>query len=141
MTKQENPIPQGRYVPAVRFGGIVCTAGMTPRQNGVLIQTGKVEAAAPLETYREAVRQAAKNALTAAENMAAEGERVVQLLSVSLFINAAEGFSAFSALADFASEYFCEQLGAAGLGGRAAVGVAGLPGNAPVELQLTAVIR
>lgn len=62
------PIPQGKYVPATRFGSLIFTAGMTPRKNGVLILSGKVTAEQPLESYRDAVYQAASNALIAAQN-------------------------------------------------------------------------
>ena len=44
MAKEANPIPQGKYIPATRFGNMIFTAGMTPRNNGVLIRTGKVKA-------------------------------------------------------------------------------------------------
>ena len=57
--KKANPIPQGKYVPATRFGDLIFTAGMTPRKNGVLIQTGKVSASEPLDSCRDAVRQPA----------------------------------------------------------------------------------
>ena len=63
MTK--NPIPQGHYRPAARYGNLVCTAGMTPRKDGVLLFAGKVRKDEPVEIYREAVEQAAKNALQA----------------------------------------------------------------------------
>ena len=49
MGKEANPIPQGKYVPAVRFGDLVFTAGMTPRNNGVLIKEGKVLCADAIE--------------------------------------------------------------------------------------------
>ena len=74
--KQSNPIPQGMYVPANRFENLIFTAGMTPRDNGVLIKTGKIAIADPIEDYRDAVRQAAKNALTAARNKLEEGEHI-----------------------------------------------------------------
>lgn len=133
----KNPIPQGKYVPATRGGQMIFTAGMTPRNNGVLIFTGKVKGEEPLETYRDAVRQAAANCLTAARNKLAEGERIRQVLSMTVYINAAPGFSTHAKLADFASEYLVEELGEAGVGARAAVGLASLPGDAPVEIQLT----
>ena len=59
MGKEANPIPQGKYVPATRFGQLIYTAGMTPRKNGVLMMEGKLGQAANLEDYREAVVQAA----------------------------------------------------------------------------------
>lgn len=60
-----NPIPQGHYKPAVRYGNIVFSAGMTPRKDGVLLMSGKIETNIPTENYCAAVRQAVSNALTA----------------------------------------------------------------------------
>ncbi|MBP1932813.1 RidA family protein [Ammoniphilus resinae] len=133
-----NPIPQGRYVPASRFGNLIYTAGMTPRNNGVLIQTGKVMTAEPLASYKAAVRQAVENALVAAKNTLSEQDRMEQILSLTVYINAEETFQAHASLADYASEYLYEELGDKGIGSRAAIGVASLPGNAPVEVQLIA---
>lgn len=132
----KNPIPQGKYVPATRGGQIIFTAGMTPRNNGVLIFSGKVKADEPLETYRDAVRQAAANCLTAARNQLAEGESIQRVLSMTVYINGEAEFNSHAKLADFASEYLVEELGQAGVGARAAIGIASLPGNAPVEIQL-----
>ena len=52
MAKEANPIPQGKYVAATRFGNLIFTAGMTPRNNGVLIRTGKVKASDDIADYR-----------------------------------------------------------------------------------------
>lgn len=87
MSTNQNPIPQGKYVPATRDGCMIFTAGMTPRSNGVLIFSGKVKAEEPLETYRDAVRQAAANCLTAARNTLAEGEQIQKLLYMTVYIN------------------------------------------------------
>ena len=134
--KEANPIPQGMYVPANRFENLIFTAGMTPRLNGVLIKTGKIAISDPIEDYRDAVRQAAKNALTAARNKLEEGERIERILLITAYVNAEEGYTTQAKIADHASEYFCEELGDAGIGSRAAVGVASLPGNAPVEISI-----
>ncbi|RFU70280.1 RidA family protein [Peribacillus saganii] len=139
-SKNDNPLPQGKYIPAVRFENLIYTAGMTPRNNGVLIQSGKVSAEQPVDTYKAAVRQAVTNALTAARNTLLEQEQLAQILSLTVYINAEEGFQAHSSLADFASEYLYEELGNAGIGSRAAIGAASLPGNAPVEIQLIAAV-
>ncbi len=138
MEKKADPKPQGNYVPAVRHGDIIYTAGMTPRRNGILLKEGKILASFPAEEYRDALRTAAENALTAAENRLKQNERIVQILSVTVFLNAEEGFTAHPKIADFASAYFKERLGDAGIGCRAAVGVASLPGNAPCEIQIIA---
>ncbi|MDF2676983.1 MAG: putative translation initiation inhibitor, yjgF family [Bacillota bacterium] len=138
--KQSNPIPQGKYVPATRGGNFIYTAGMTPRNNGVLILTGKVKYDEPIETYREAVKQATKNSLTAARNMLKENEQLERVLSLSVFVNADENFTDHSKLADFASDYLFDELGEAGIGCRAAIGVYSLPGNAPVEVQMVLMV-
>ena len=134
--KKANPIPQGKYVPATRFGDIIVTAGMTPRKNGALIQTGRVLKDAPLEDHKDAVRQAAENALTAARNQLAEGERIVHIMSMTVYVNAEDGFTAHAKIADFASDYLSKELGDASPMARVSIGVATLPGNAPVEIQL-----
>lgn len=139
MEKRPNPIPQGKYVPATRSGNLIFTAGMTSRKNGVLILSGRIKADEPLETYREAVYQAADNALTAALNKLNTGESI-QILSLMVYVNAEDGFTVHSKLADFATDYLCEKLGSAGVAARAALGVASLPGNAPVEIQIVCAV-
>ena len=108
--KTKDPVPQGKYVPATRGGSLIFTAGMTPRKDGVLQFSGKVEAGEPLEKYREATRLAAANALTAARNRLEPGEKISRVLSMTVYVNAGEGFTAHSKIADFASEYLCEEL-------------------------------
>ncbi|HHV65627.1 MAG TPA: RidA family protein [Peptococcaceae bacterium] len=139
--KPNIPIPQGKYVPAVRHGDLVFTSGMTPRDGDVLVLSGKVRADEPLVTYREAVRLAAANALEAARNMLDKNEKLAKVLSMTVFIQAEESFTAHPRLADFASEYLYEELGPDGIGCRAAVGVSSLPGNAPVEIQMVVSVK
>lgn len=132
----KNPVPQGKYVPAVRTGDLIVTAGMTPRKDGVLMQKGKVTAQKPLEDYKDAVVLAAQNALTAARNQLKGGEIIQQVLLMNVYINAAPDFLTHPKLADFASEYLTEQLGKAGVCARCALGMGNLPGDAPVEINL-----
>lgn len=139
-TDQTNPIPQGKYVPATRVGAFIYTAGMTPRDNGVLIQQGKVLTNEPHVTYKKAVEQAMANALKAATSMLTEGEEFGQIALMTVYVNAEETFGAHARIADFASEYAYEQLGDVGIGSRAAIGVASLPGQAPVEIQLVVAV-
>lgn len=132
------PIPQGNYVPASRTDNIVFTAGMTPRDNGELIQTGKVKISEPVESYKNAVIQATLNALHAAENILSEDERLTKVLFLTIYVNAEEGYTNHAKIGDIASSFLYEKLGEAGIGSRAAIGVASLPGNSPVEVQLVA---
>lgn len=140
MTPASQPVPQGDYVPARRLGGVIHTSGMTPRRDGVLIRQGPVGAGEPIEAYREAVELACGNALAAARGVLEPGETLAGILNMTVFIAAEAGFQAHSRLADFASALCRRDLGQAGIGARAAVGVATLPGNAPVEIQLVAFV-
>lgn len=137
----KNPIPQGKYKPAVRYGNLVYTAGMTPRKDGVLLLSGKIRADEPLETYAPAIVQAADNALTAARNCLGEGEKIAQVLSLTVYVNAESDYTTHAKVGDVASAYLYEQLGDAGIGPRAAIGIATLPGNAPVEVQIVAAVE
>lgn len=134
------PVPQGDYRPATRYGSLVFTAGMTPRADGMLIRTGRVPRDAELEDYRDAVVLACSNALTAAHGMLGEDETLSTVLSMTVFVASEEGFTDHSRLADFASEFLKAELGPGGIGSRAAVGVASLPGGAPVEIQIVAAV-
>jgi enamine deaminase RidA (YjgF/YER057c/UK114 family) len=135
------PIPQGRYIPAVRHADIIYTSGMTPREAGELKFVGPIGANDDLETHRAAVELATTNALIAAEHQLQPGERLTLILQLNVFINAEQGFTAHAALANFASNLIAERLGKSCLGSRAAIGVATLPGDAPVEITLVAAAK
>ena len=79
--------------------------------------------------------QAAQNALAAAQGALEAGERLLGLLSLTVYVNAPAGFQGHSRVADLASQWFYEQLGEGAICPRTAVGVSSLPGDAPVELQ------
>ncbi|HEY0208874.1 RidA family protein [Acerihabitans sp.] len=134
------PVPQGQYQPAKRQGDWVFTSGMTPRRGGILTMQGPVSAGRPLSDYQSAVVLACTNAVEAIQGLLAGGETIGGVLSMTVFIAGDSDFQAHSRLADFASEYLFATLGQAGIGARAAVGVATLPGNAPVEIQLIAAV-
>jgi enamine deaminase RidA (YjgF/YER057c/UK114 family) len=137
MDKTIKVVPQGKYRPATRFGGLIFTAGMTPRLNGKLIKTGQVKASEPVENYRDAARQAACNAVLAAESLLNADEKKLFVIALTVYINAGEGFELHSKVADFVSEYLKESTSVSNdAGSRTAVGVASLPGNAPLEVQM-----
>ncbi|MEK4427160.1 RidA family protein [Solibacillus sp. FSL K6-1523] len=136
MMSVKSPIPQGKYVPAKRVGNLIFTAGMTPRENGVLIQSGKIKSDFEIEHVKPAIRLAAMNTLSASEKLLNENEKIESVISMTVYINTEGDFELHSSIADIASEYYVELLGEAGIGSRAAIGVASLPGNAPIEIQL-----
>lgn len=137
-TPSGQPIPQGLYTAATRHGSLIFTAGMTPRDNGVLQFTGLVAADADPALHRDAVVLACRNALLAAQAQLVAGERLSAIVSLTIYIAAEHGFTLHSRLADFASAFLRSELGPVGVGSRAAIGVASLPGNAPIEVQLIA---
>ncbi|QQD85060.1 RidA family protein [Jeotgalicoccus sp. ATCC 8456] len=136
MSELNKPVPQGNYKPASRFKNIISTAGMTPRKNGELIQSGRILHTESIESYREAILQAIDNAYSAAMALVSDDEVVKQVLSMTVYVNADDDFTSHSKVADIGSDYLFNNLGQAGIGSRAAIGVKSLPGNAPVEIQL-----
>lgn len=132
--------PQGHYLPAVVHGGIAYSAGMTPRVGGELLSTGRVGAEVALEQARDLAGHAAANALSAVAAAAGGLDRIARCLRLTVYVAAAPGFTAHSQVADGASALLRERLGARGAAARSAVGVAGLPSGAPVEVELTAAL-
>lgn len=132
----EQPIPQGKYLPAVRHADLIYTSGMTPRKAGILIYSGKIRASDPIEIHRNALRLATLNALASAQNLLVEGEKISIILQLTVFLNAEPEFTSHPKIADYASEVLIEHLGPGSIGSRAAVGVASLPSGAPVEIAL-----
>lgn len=134
----QQPIPQGRYVPAVRHADLIYTSGMTPRIDGKLQHKGKVCVGDPLEKHQAAIELATANALTAIEDLLQDGERIKMILQLSVFINAQNSFTAHADLANFASNKIADEIGESCIGSRAAIGVATLPGDAVVEITMVA---
>jgi len=132
------PVPQGAYRPAARHGDLIFSSGMTPRRGGVLVHKGRMRAADPGEAHQDAVVLATLNALTAAQGCLAEGERIAVVVQLTVFLNSEPEFSAHSKVADFASATLIAQLGPDCIGSRAAIGVASLPAEAPVEITIVA---
>ena len=130
------PRPAGSYVPATRAGTIVFTAGQVPFQGGELAKTGKVGDAVTLEEAQEAARLCALNALAAAAAEAGGLNNIGRIVKVTGFVASAAGFNGQPQVLDGASEFLGEVFGEAGLHARSAVGVAELPLDAPVEVEL-----
>lgn len=134
----EQPIPQGKYLPAVRHNDLIYTSGMTPRKAGELLYCGQILSNDSIESHKDAVRLSTLNALAAAQSCLNQGERISIILQLKVFLNAEEAFTAHATLADYASDLLIENLGTNCIGSRAAVGVTSLPSNAPVEVTLIA---
>ena len=130
--------PGGVYVPAVRSGNLVFTAGQIPTREGRLVAAGKVATEVSLEQAQAAARQACLNALAAVRAQVGSLDDLVRMVRVNVFVNSAAGFTDQAKVANGASELLVELFGEAGRHTRCAIGAAELPLNAPVELDLIA---
>ncbi|HEV8555083.1 MAG TPA: RidA family protein [Actinophytocola sp.] len=127
--------PAGAYVPAVRSGSLVYTAGQVPFVDGVVAATGKVGAEVDPEAAKGHARTCALNALAAVDALVGI-DAVVRVVKVVGYVASADGFTAQPAVLNGASELLGEIFGEAGKHARAAVGVAELPLGVPVEVEL-----
>jgi len=127
--------PAGVYLPAVRSGSLVFTAGQLPLVDGVLAATGRLGAEIDPERGHELARTCALNALAAVADLVGL-DAVVRMVKVVGFVASAPGFAAQPAVLNGASELLGEVFGKAGTHARSAVGVAELPLGAPVEVEL-----
>jgi enamine deaminase RidA (YjgF/YER057c/UK114 family) len=137
-TLPDVPEPAGAYVPATRTGNLIFTAGQIPFEAGELHKTGKVGDAVSPEEARQAARLCALNALAVAAAEAGGLNNIRRIVKVTGFVASAPGFNRQPEVVNGASELIGAVFGEAGLHARSAVGVAELPLNAPVEVELIA---
>ncbi|MEU0520894.1 RidA family protein [Streptosporangium sp. NPDC006007] len=133
--------PLAAYVPAVRTGNYVYTSGQLPMVDGKLPATGKVGAEVSPEEARELARICALNALAAVKSVIGDLSGIVRIVKVLAFVASDPGFGGQPQVVNGASELLAEVLGDAGKHARSAVGVAVLPANAPIEIELIAEVR
>ena len=132
--------PLAAYVPAVRTGNIVFTAGQLPIVDGTITKTGKVGSDVTVEEAYELAKICAINALAAIE-LVTPVDSIVKVVRIVCYVNGAPGFTSHPAVANGASELFAHIWGDAGVAARSAIGVAELPLNSPVEVELTVEIK
>ena len=128
--------PLAAYVPAVRTGNLVFTAGQLPIVDGAIKKAGKVGADVTVEEAKHLAEICALNALAAVE-LVAPVDSIVQVVRIVCYVNGAPGFVSQPQVANGASELFMHIFGDAGIAARSALGVAELPLNSPVEVELT----
>jgi len=130
--------PVAAYVPAVRSGPYVYTAGQLPLADGKLPRTGKVGAQVSVDEAAELARTCALNALAAVASVAGGLSAVTRIVKVTGFVASDPSFTGQPLVVNGASELLLEVFGEAGRHARSAVGVAVLPLDAPVEVELIA---
>jgi enamine deaminase RidA (YjgF/YER057c/UK114 family) len=136
ITLPEVAKPAGAYVPAVQSGNLVFTAGQIPLVEGKLIATGKVGKEISVEEAKSIARVCVLNAVAAIKGVVGDLDRVKKVVKVVGFVASAPEFTQQPAVINGASELLEQIFGDSGIHARSAVGVAVLPLDAPVEVEL-----
>ena len=134
-------IPVAAYVPAVKTGSLVFVAGQLPIVDGKIVKEGKVGKEVSPEEAKEMAQVCALNAL-AAIALVADIDQIKRIIRVGGFVNGIPGFCAIPPVINGASELFIKLFGEVnGKHARTAIGVAELPLNAPVEVEVLVQLR
>ncbi|GAA2964137.1 RidA family protein [Streptomyces flavovirens] len=128
--------PLAAYQPAVRSGVYVYTSGQLPMVDGQLAVTGKVGAEVTPDEAKELAGTCALNALAAVKSLVGDLDRIARVVKVTGFVASAVDFTGQPGVVNGASELLGAVLGDKGVHARSAVGVAVLPLDAPVEIEL-----
>ena len=128
--------PVAAYVPAVRAGNLVFTSGQLPMLNGEIPMTGKVGAEVTADEAAELAKICALNAIAAVKGVIGDLSLVARVVKVTGFVASAPGFTAQPTVVNGASAVLGQAFGDAGVHARSSLGVASLPLDAPVEVEL-----
>ena len=128
--------PLASYVPALRSGNYVYTAGQLPLVDGELLATGKVGSDVDEATAHECARVCILNGLAAVASVVGGIDKISRIVKVVGFVASEPSFSGQPAVINGASDLLGEIFGDAGVHARSAVGVAVLPKDAPVEIEM-----
>ena len=137
------PVPQAAYVPAVVSGRFVYTSGQLPFVDGKLLVTGKVGGPVSVDEGYSLARICALNAIAAAASVAGPDglDGIARIVKVVGFVNSAPGFHGQPQVINGASQLLIDVFGENGKHARSAVGMAELPLDTPVEVELIAELR
>ena len=135
------PVPVANYVLVRHAGDLAFTSGQTPTHGGVLQSHGKLGRELTVEQGQVAARQALLNCLAALEDDLGSLDNVVAVVRLTGYVASADGFGDQPMVVNGASVLLEEIFGDIGKHARAALGVAELPGGAPVEVELIVQVR
>ncbi len=131
----EAPPPAAAYVPYVRTGDLLFTAGQVARAGGDLVARGKLGAEVDRDTGMACARQCAINVIAQIKAAAGELSSVRRVVKLTVFVASDPSFTEQHLVADGASELFAEVFGEAGEHARSAVAAPALPLDTPVEVE------
>ena len=141
LTLPQAAAPVAAYVPAVRTGNLVFTAGQLPLVDGKIPFVGKVGSDVTPEQAKDMAQICVLNAL-AAISLVADVDQIEKIVRVGGFVNSVPGFVAIPAVINGASELLIKLFGeVSGKHARTAIGVAELPLNAPVEVEMVVQLK
>ena len=132
----ESSKPLAAYIPAVQSGHLVFTSGQLPMRDGQLLRTGKVGKEVSLEDAKALAETCALNALAAIKMTVGDLDKIQRVVKVVGFVASAPDFTGQPSVVNGASEFLGRVFGDSGIHARSAVGVAVLPLDAPVEVEL-----
>lgn len=141
LTLPAAPRPVANYVPAVATGKLVFSSGQTPTVDGKLTIQGKLGDSVSIEQGQQAARVALLNCLAGVRSVTGSLDEIVRIVKLNGYVASAEGFGAQPQVINGASLLLEEIFGEAGKHARASLGLAELPGGAPVELELIVEVR
>ncbi len=132
----EAPKPLASYIPCVKSGNLVFTAGQITLENGKLKFKGRVGSEITLDEGKDAAKLCAINCLSVIKAEIGSLEKINRIIKVTVFVNSAEGFTDQPKVANGASDLLVEVFGEKGKHVRSAVGVNELPIDASVEIEM-----
>lgn len=135
------PKPLASYEPAVKVGDLVFTAGQLPIKDGKLIFNGKLGKDLNEEDGKKAAQICALNCLSVVKFEIENLDNIDRIVKLTVFVNSAEGFINHPQVANGASDLIKEIFSENGKHVRSAVGVAELPLNAPVEIEMIVKVK
>ena len=144
LTVPEVAKPVAAYVPALRVGNLIFTSGQLPMVSGALAQTGKVgegQGLVPAEDAKKLAQTCALNAIAAVKSVIGDLDKVTRVVKVVGFVASDPAFTGQPGVINGASELLGKAFGDAGVHARSAVGVAVLPLDAPVEVEITVSVQ
>ena len=144
LTVPDVAMPVAAYLPAVRDGNHIFTSGQLPMVSGALVQTGKVgdgHGLVPAADAKKLAQICALNAIAAVKALIGDLDKVTRVVKVVGFVSSDPSFTGQPGVINGASELLGTAFGEAGVHARSAVGVAVLPLDAPVEVEIVIAVR
>jgi enamine deaminase RidA (YjgF/YER057c/UK114 family) len=140
-TLPEAKPPLYQYVAVVVHNDLAYVSGQLPRLDGLLTATGKVGTEVSVEEAQEAARVCILNGLAQLKRELGSLDKIKRIIRITGYVNSSAGFSAQPKVIDAASELLGNIFGEKGKHSRTAIGVAELPSNTPVEIDMIVAVE